>query len=73
MKKRFPKRTPAEKARSLELRARALRRLEELKRRDIQRAAERRAFVKPNGPDRLTVRPASDRSRWGRAGTGGRL
>jgi hypothetical protein len=43
MKKKFPKRTPEEKAQSLELRARALKRLEELKRRDARRAAERRA------------------------------
>ena len=43
MKKKFPKRTPEEKARSLELRERALKRLEELKRRDVERAAERRA------------------------------
>jgi len=43
MKRKIPKRTPEEKARSLEIRARALKRLEELKRRDIERAAERRA------------------------------
>jgi hypothetical protein len=43
MKKKFPKRTPEEKARSLEVRAQALKKLEELKRRDIERAAERRA------------------------------
>jgi len=42
-KKKFPKRTPEEKAHSLEVRARALKRLEELKRRDIERAAGRRA------------------------------
>ncbi len=41
MKKKFPKRTPEEKAQSLELRARALKRLEELKRRDVQRARKR--------------------------------
>lgn len=43
MKKKFPKRTPEEKAHSLEVRERAIRRLEELKRQDVQRAAERRA------------------------------
>jgi len=43
VKKKFPKRTPEEKAYSLELRARAMRRLEELKRQDAERAAERRA------------------------------
>ena len=40
--KRFPKRTPEEKAASLALRERALKRLEELKQRDRERA-ERRA------------------------------
>jgi hypothetical protein len=43
MKKKFLKRTPEEKAHSLEIRERALKRLEELKRQDAQRAAERRA------------------------------
>ena len=42
MKRKFPKRTPEEKARSEEIRVRAERRLEELKRLDAQRAAERR-------------------------------
>jgi hypothetical protein len=42
MKKKFPKRTPEEKAHSLEVRRRAIERLEYLKRRDAQRAAERR-------------------------------
>ncbi len=42
MKKKFPKRTPEEKAQSLALRDRAIKRLEELKRRDLRRAAERR-------------------------------
>ncbi len=42
MKKKFPARTPEEKAASLELRARALKRLEELKQRDLERAARRR-------------------------------
>jgi hypothetical protein len=42
MKKRFPKRTPEEKAHSREVRDRALKRLEELKRRDAERAARRR-------------------------------
>ena len=42
MKKKFPKETPEEKEYARELRARAMRRLEELKRQDIQRAAERR-------------------------------
>jgi hypothetical protein len=43
MKKKFPKRTPEEKAYSDELRARALKRLEEMKRQDAERAAQRRA------------------------------
>jgi hypothetical protein len=40
--KKFPKRTPEEKAESEALTARALKRLEELRQRDIQRDAERR-------------------------------
>jgi hypothetical protein len=42
VKKKFPKRTPEEKAESEALRARALKRLEELKVRDAQLAEERR-------------------------------
>jgi hypothetical protein len=42
VKKRFPKRTPEERARSQEVRERALERLKELKRRDVERAAEHR-------------------------------
>jgi hypothetical protein len=42
MKKKL-KRTPEEKAHSREVRERALRKLEELKRRDAERAAERRS------------------------------
>jgi hypothetical protein len=42
-KKKLPKRTPEEKAYSLDLRERALKHLEELKRRDLERAARRRA------------------------------
>jgi hypothetical protein len=42
MKKRFPKRTPEERARSQEVRERAIRHLEKLKRRDRERTVERR-------------------------------
>jgi hypothetical protein len=42
-KKKIPKRTPEERAHSLQVRERALRHLEELKRRDIERAAKRSA------------------------------
>jgi len=42
MMKKFPKRTPQEKAEDEALTRRALKRLEEMKQRDIQRDAERR-------------------------------
>jgi hypothetical protein len=42
MMKKFPKRTPEEKAEYEALTRRALKRLEEMKHRDIQRDAERR-------------------------------